>query len=284
MLKFTEFLESIITENLHPELKSIIKSAPAKSRKSLLLKRIKELSDRGEKTGIEGNMPQGSSRAYLKHEEPHEATVDGKPGKFQVGTKFGINGSLEKHHDKSKHDGESLGQMQNRIENGDHYINSQYRILEKKDDGKYVSNKESGIFPPIVDHDHENHDWSTVGHSKDIKAGEFRKLTKTKEHPQGISHHEFTEALIRQHHKDKSKYWAGSPPHEEHMNHITKHPLVERFLDHQRNYDSNPLDYRQRKNLGVFEHPDGSKHIVARDHGFNDEVSKAYWDAREKRK
>jgi hypothetical protein len=34
------------------------------------------------------------------------------------------------------------------------------------------------------------------------------------------------------------------------------------------------------KNLGIFNHPDGSQHIVARDHGFSDEVMSAYKAAR----
>lgn len=34
--------------------------------------------------------------------------------------------------------------------------------------------------------------------------------------------------------------------------------------------------------MGVFKHPDGSEHIVARDHGFSPDVMKAYAKARNK--
>ena len=67
-----EFLENIIYESLHPELQSIVtqKTNPyGTSKQAQLTKKIKELTAQGERTGIEGNMPKGSSRAYLPIKE-----------------------------------------------------------------------------------------------------------------------------------------------------------------------------------------------------------------------
>lgn len=282
MLTFNQFIKNIIVESLHPELKSIVQSnGPSKTKHKQVVAKIKDLSSRGEKTGIEGNMPKGSSRAYLPHTEPHSALIDGKPGKFKVGTKIAIKSTLDAHHKADEHDGMSLGQMQNEVENNDHFVNSHYRILRQHDDGSYETNHDHGIFPPIVDHDHKQAHWATVGHSKDLKAGDFNKLTKTETHPKGISHDDFCRTLVRHYDRNNGRYWHGSEEHEKHLDHIEEHPLVQKFLDHQMNYNSPPHDYQQKKNMGVFEHPDGSKHIVARDHGFNKNVSDAYHQARQ---
>jgi hypothetical protein len=281
MKSFREFLENIIVENLHPELKSVIQgNSPSKTKHKEVVKKIKDLAARGEKTGIERNMPRGSSRAYLPHQEPHSAKIDGKPGKFKVGTKIAIRSNLDSHHKAEEHDGMSLGQMQNDAENNDYFLNSQYRILKQQDDGSYETNHEHGIFPPLVDHDNKKAHWATVGHSRDIKAGEFERLTKTETHPKGITHSNFVDTLLRHYDRNNGKYWHRSDVYEKYLDHIEKHPLVQKFLDHQMNYDSPPHDYRQKKNMGVFEHPDGSKHIVARDHGFNRAVYDAYHAAR----
>ncbi|MCK9369154.1 hypothetical protein M0R04_04305 [Candidatus Dojkabacteria bacterium] len=277
---FKEFLDNLIVEALHPDLQEIIKGKDGTvSKKTILANKIKELSAKGEKTGIEGNMPSGSSRAYMKHEEKHPITLDGKPEKISVGTKVAIRGVLEKHHNKSKHDGKSLGALQNEAEGGDHWVNHSYRVLTQGDNkGEYHSNHEHGIFPPLIDHDHDNHEWTHVGHSDDVSKKQFKDLTKTKEHPKGISHDEFCSALERTHNRQNGKYW-GSKHEDTHLDHVDEHPLVQKFADYHNNTGHPPNDYRQIKNMGVFHHPDGSKHIVARDHGFNTDVASAYHDA-----
>jgi hypothetical protein len=171
--------------------------------------------------------------------------------------------------------------LQNQAEGGDHWVNHNYRILTQDSEhpGHYHSNKESGIFPPLIDHDHENHEWTHIGHARDIRPGEFRKLTKTKEHPNGISHQDFHLALRRFHDKNHGKYWGRDAKHEAHLDHVDTHPLVQKFMDYHGNTGHPPYDYAQKKNLGVWEHPDGSQHIVARDHGFNSDVMSAYQKA-----
>ena len=180
------------------------------------------------------------------------------------------------------HDNMHLGEMQNHAEGGDHWVNHNYRILTHDPDKgphHYESNKEGGIFPPLFDHDHEGHQWSHVGHVRDIKPGEFQHLTKTKEHPKGITHKDFMKSLMRQHNRNNGKHWTGSEAEEKRRDHIDEHPLVQRFNDYHDNTGHSPIDYHQKKNLGVFEHPDGSNHIVARDHGFSTDVANAYQKA-----
>jgi hypothetical protein len=277
---FKDFLENIVIEELHPELHSIVTgSSSGVSKQTQIANKVKELSQRGERTGIEGNMPKGSSRAYLQHDAPHKITLDGKPALIPVGTKVAIRSALDKHHNKHDYDGHSLGQLQNKAEGGDHWVNSTYRTLTDHGNGNYKTN-EHGIFPPLIDHDHENHHWSKVGHVKDVSSPEFKTLTKTKSHPDGISHKDFTRAMNRFHERNNGKYWGGNENSEAHLDHIDEHPLVQKFQDYHGNTGHPTYDYQQIKNMGVWHHPDGSKHIVARDHGFDTDTAHAYQRAR----
>jgi hypothetical protein len=177
--------------------------------------------------------------------------------------------------------------MQMRVENGDWHVNEHYRVLTKdhnRTDGHhYVSNTESGIFPPLVEHDHDSHSWSHIGHVDKIAAGKFRTITKSNTHPLGITHEDFCDALERDWYKNHGKWWHTGDVSEKRLDHITEHPLVQKFLDHQNNYHAPPHDYRQKGNMGIWTHPHtGEQHIVARDHGFSDEVAAAYKEARKK--
>lgn len=281
--KFSEFLSGIIIENLHQELKDIIGSSQTsssgypnkKTKQSLIASKIKDLTKRGEETGIEGNMPKGSSRAYLPHKDPESIVLDGKKTKIKTGTKVAIKAALDRYHVGDS----KLGNMQNEAEGGDYHLNQRYRILTPHKNGKeghYTSNKEDGVFPPLIDHDYDNHEWSHVGHVNDISKPDFKKLTKTETHPEGISHTDFVDSLERNHNRNRGKYWKGSKEHEAKLDKVDEHPLVQKFQNFHDNYGTSPSDYRQIKNLGVFEHPDGSRHIVARDHGFNSAVEDAY--------
>lgn len=282
MIRFTDYLDNILTEQLHPEIKSIVTGRRqfGQNVKPLLVKKIKEVTSRGEKTGIEGNMPSGSSRAYIPIEEPHPIMLDGAPAQIKTGMKVAIKATLDQHHRASDYDGMNLGELQNRAEAGDYYSQKKYHILTKKEDGTYETNTEHGIFPPRIEEDENGHSWAHVGHATNLTAKSFREITKTPEHPKGISHDDFSSALERQWDHGHGKYWKREPEHEEHLDKVLSHPLVQKFLEHQYEYNSPPGDYRQMKNLGVFNHPDGSQHIVARDHGFSDEVMGAYKAAR----
>lgn len=274
---FKDFMKNLVTEALHPELKDIIKDRSHRvPKQKRIADKIKELSERGEKTGVEGNMPKGSSRAYLKSDDSHKINLDGRPASIPIGTKVAIKSHLDQHHLKEEHGGRTLGQMQSHAENGNEHITNDYRVLKKDDEGNYHSNHEHGIFPPLIGHDKKTHNWSQVGHARDIKPGEFESLTKTKSHPEGISHEDFHSALMRSHDKHLGRYHEGNEEYEKKFDHIDKHPLVKKFNDYHSKTGDPPSDYRDINNLGVFHHPDGPKHIVARDHGFSTNVVHAY--------
>ena len=283
IINFNEFLRTIIVENLHPELQDIINKKAINDDTKLkkitqIAAKTMELKKRGEKTGIEGNMPRGSSRAYLKHQEPHDAIVDGKATKLKMGTKIAIDSSLDDHHLKENFDDKSLGEMQNDAEMGDETVNSKYRILTK-DSGNpnnYTSNKQRGIFPPLFNYDNGNSQWANVGHADDITKDKFNKLTVTKEFPNGISHSSFCDVLDRNYNRQKGNYWPTIPTTEKYLDDLESHPLVKKFKDYHDEHKHPAFDYRQISNMGVWKHPDGSEHIVARDHGFSTRVSDAY--------
>ena len=280
--KFKDFISNLIVESLHPELQSIVDGTAYNKKGSMqhrLAKKIIELRSRGETTGIEGNMPKGSSRAYLKHADPEHVNIDGVETTMPVGTKVAIRSNLDRYHNAKEHGG-TLGQLQNMVENTDHFVNSHYRVLARDRDGNYETN-EDGIFPPLVHHDTEKNDYSTVGHVDDVSRSKFKELTKTPSHPKGISHEDFYETLVRTHDRENGRHWDAGDEHEAHLDHVQSHPLVMKFLDHQMNFAAPPHDYQQIRNLGVWTHPvTGEQHIVARDHGFNHEVQEHYRKAK----
>lgn len=280
MNSFHDFIASIIVESLHPELQSIVKAkADHRNKLPMMALKIKDLTNRGEHTGIESNMPKGSSRAYLAHSEKHPLEIDGHQTEMKTGMKVAIKSPLDRHHNAANFDGKSLGHLQNEAEGGDHWVNQSYRTLRHEEGHKFSSN-EAGIFPPLVDHDHEHHEWSHVGHVEDVSGIGFRKHTKCDTHPQGITHKDFCATLDRRWNQDKGKYWKRDDAHEAHLDHVEQHPLVQSFLDHQGNTATPPHDYSQMKNMGVWTHPvTGTKHIVARDHGFSKDVMDAYHSA-----
>jgi hypothetical protein len=282
---FREWMRCIVSESLHPELHSIISSEPGQgirsSKQIAITKKIKDLHERGEDTGIAGNTPKGSSRLYLPHREPHKVTLDGKEVHLETGTKVVIRSTLDQYHNKAKHDGMSVGAIQNHAENADHFVNNTYRtIVKDHTTNEYHSNKEMGIFPPIIDHDHKNHEWSHIGHAANISGKEFQDLTKTDTHPQGIRHKDFYAALMRNYKQHNGTHWNHGEREEAHLDHVSQHPLVQKFIDHQDNTGFPPHDWSGLRNMGKWKHPDGSEHIVARDHGFDANAMKVYADAR----
>jgi hypothetical protein len=102
ILNYSSFINSLIVESLHPELQALVQhpNLTNKKKQTLISNKIKDLTTRGEYTGIEGNMPAGSSRAYLKHADPENIMLDGKPTSIKTGTKVAIRAILDAHHRK----------------------------------------------------------------------------------------------------------------------------------------------------------------------------------------
>jgi hypothetical protein len=281
MIRYTlkEFLE-LFSESAHPEIQEILKMPHSKQKPKIIKQKLDDLQKRNETSGIEDKMPKGSSRAYVKESSQTPIHVDGQKTHMHTGYKISIRAPLDTHHDHVKYDG-SLGQLQMREENGDHFVNQNYRVLTHKGNHHFKTNTESGIFPPLLDHDEHHDSWSHVAHVDNITSKNFREATKTDTHPKGISHMEFFTSLHRAWNKDNGKWWSQSPETEQHHDHIESHPLVQKFLDHQRNFAMPPNDYQQTGNMGIWTHPvTGKKHVVARDHGFTKLAQDAYHDAR----
>lgn len=277
IMTLREFIDCLVLESLHPELHAIITAPPQKnvSKRRLMVDKVKELTVRGEKTGIT-RAAEGSSRAYLMHDDHEDVSVDGHHTKLQIGTKMAIPAPLDPYHDKESHGGMTLGQLQNKAEGADPIINDHYRVLRKSGKGKFESNNR-GIFPPLIDHDNKTHEWSQVGHTEDVTYGKFKLATKTKDFPNGIEHDEFMSALTRAWNKKHGNYWKQSPEEEKHLDKLDMHPLVDKFATHQNEFHAPPHDYDQIENMGIWHHPvTGETHVVARDHGYNEEVMQAY--------
>lgn len=281
--EFIDFLDNFILEELHPNLMNIIKdtSYHYSSKQARIAKEVRNLSANGETLGFVGKERKGSSRAYFQEPEPHSINLDGQNTGISVGMKVAIRSPLDKFHQKHLFENKSLGELQQEAENGDYFLNQHYRILTKHDDGTYHTNEDMGIFPPLIDHDYENHQWSRVGSTPDVTQTQFKKLTITPEFPKGITHREFIETLIKHNRKNNGMHWTETKEKEDKYNKLVNHPLIEKFIDHQTTFGSLPDDYEQLKNLGVFTHPiTGKQYIVARDHGYTNEVDKAYRNAR----
>lgn len=225
----------------------------------------------------------GSSRLYMKLKEPENITLDGKPANIETGVKVALRprSDLIRRFKAGRRKGvlgnTSVGAMQNEAENGDRYVNRQYRVITKNEDGTHSTNTERGIFPPLLDHDKKNHEWAHVGHTDDLTHKDFPELTKTESHPEGISHSDFMSVLHRDYDRLSGTHLPQSKDRESRMDEVEKHPLVQKFLNHQRDTYTPPHDYYNIENLGVWTHPHtGEKHIVARDHGFSEHVRDFY--------
>lgn len=283
MKTLREFLEGIVLEELHPELRTIAASETGR-KQDQIARKIKELTTRGEATGIEGNMPKGSSRAYLKLSDPENVTIDGTPTTMKTGMKIAIRHMLDPHHDAKKHEGLYLGAMQMKAENGDYFINDHYRTLTQNPDGSYRTNEDTGILPPLISHDEQGHQWSHVGHVDDVTPKSFKELTKTPEFPNGVSHDAFMSAIKKDFYMNQGRYYPGDENTENYLTDLIKHhPVVQKFADFHSTTGNHPDDLAQIRNLGVWTHPvTGKQSIVARDTGFTPEVAKAYSDVRAK--
>jgi hypothetical protein len=285
---FKDFIATLIVEELHPSLQKIIERHPKdnQSKQIELQNQILALTKQGIPTGIAGNMPQGSSRAYIPHEEPKDVNIDGINAPMRVGTKVAIGSKINNHHmsrERALNESApiSLGAMQNRVENYNPMVNKHFRVLTKDSTtGNYATN-EGGIFPPLISHDTSNHLSSTIGHVDDINGDEFKKLSTTKDFPSGISHGNFSDVLERHYDKQLGIYWAKSNERENALDELGKHPLVQKFMDYHDATGHPPYDNAQIENLGIFTHPiTGKQSIVARDHGFSSAVSHEYSEAR----
>lgn len=236
-----------ITEKAH---QNIIGALKAKSPEVLdkVLKARDSLPDGG---GLEPHQEpaKGSSRAVLYAKNDHVAMVDGKSATMK--------GVVKMAHDD--HYDVKVGQDQNKVESSAKI--QKHAVLVRDGKGGFKTNK-NGVVPPVFKHGN-NHTFIHAGHADDVSHQEFRRLTKTKSHPDGIALDQLDDAS----HPTRKVYKATDKIHQ--------HPLVKAFKKFRK--ETGISDFHPG-NFGAWTHPHtGEKHIVIRDAGYDSGVAKKHY-------
>jgi hypothetical protein len=191
----------------------------------------------------------GSSRAVLYAKNDHVAKVDGKV----VSMKGIVKMAHDDHHDIK------VGQDQNRVEASVAIQKHATLVRDKK--GGFKTNK-NGVVPPVFKHGN-NHTFIHAGHAEDTSYDEIQHLTKTADHPNGLSLGQLDSAS----HPTRQSYRKSDP--------IYKHPLVKKLKKFRK--ETGVSDFHSG-NIGVWTHPHtGEKHLVIRDAGFNQSVANKHY-------
>lgn len=262
----------MIDEELHPDLQAELESPQGKTRLPRFAKKVRTMIKSGQDTGLQDDKPKkGSSRAVFFPKAPHPVHVDGKPVQIPTVVKIAFHGQLD-HFNKS---GMLLGEHQNLTER-DPFSQQHYSILSPTDKPHhYTTNHERGILAPVFDSHVDGH-YLHMARIRPLKKGEFRELTKTPEFPKGISHTDMYHTLMHHHEEAHGRHYPFMSPD---VDKFTEHPLINKMLDFVQTAGQHPGDYATR-NMGVFDHPDGSRHIVVSDYGFSHSVAQEYNNAR----
>jgi hypothetical protein len=284
-MKFEKYSGSIvISEEVHDAIKSIIHSdtISAKFKNHQIAMTARNLIKNGADSGLEDAKPKkGSSRAVYFPSEPKKIVIDGKEAHMPTALKIAFPGDLDSytgHH-------ELLGEMQNRVES-DHFTRNTFGILRETGDGKFETNHENGILAPVVsshgDDGNDKHHWIEMGKISKFGAGDFRRLTKNENFPNGISHQEFFDAINREHaHAHGRGHYSEYS--DDHLDKVIEHPLVEKALDVAQTTGMQPVDLN-KSNMGIWKHPHtGEEHIVISDYGYDKSIEKQYTAARRKK-
>lgn len=277
MLSFKDI--AFLTEELHKELQDVLNepennrdNSYGKAHQNKLnnfTKKVRELSSRGEDSGLEDSKPKkGSSRAVFFPKEHKDITIDNVPTKQKTVVKVAFHGDLDKHTGSER----LLGEHQNEVES-DHFTRQNYSVLSHEGGSTYTHNPH-GVTAPVFD-SHEDHHWLEMGHADKLTGKKFTELTKTESHPKGLKFEHFTEALNNDH-RAAHGHATGIDDHD----HLRTHPLYENMQDFIQTTGNHPGDLRLQ-NMGVWKHPvTGKEQPVIRDYGYSHEIDKLYTKAR----
>jgi hypothetical protein len=276
MYTFSEFLTTeFLLEELAPELKSALKDGTySKSTVNSFDSARKKLEKEGKDTGLEDKISSGSSRKFFAHSGTHQIILDGKPTQIKVGTKFAKRFGLDKYTKSDR----LLGQHQNEAE---YDASRDYGIFRKHNDGTFSRNP-NGVVASAIDHHPEFNHITSVRVEKHTAAG-FKEAMKHPDFPKGVSFKQFQGVLMRDHDRMHGKYHSpesyGAKSHEE-LDKLEEHPIVDDFLQHQRDTGHHPGDIRAA-NMGLHEDPEtGVKRPVLLDAGFDHNSVQLYQSAR----
>ena len=284
MIKFKEFLRGmpVITEKLHPAVAAALDdtSVPANDKINNVTETIHRLLNSGEHPGIEAQQYRGSSRAVHFHTDPMQIKLDGKPANVPAVTKIAFPGKL----DKYNHSGKLLGEHQNAIESDPE--NTKFGIIRRKEGGgehEYETNTETGVLAPHLGTNNKDQylHQGKVKPLDDLPSYTVPDLTKNAAFPDGISHSDIQQALMKHYDEAHGKSSYLFPAEDKRITKIQEHPLVKKLQNFVAKSGNHPADLSPG-NMGVWTHPHtGEQHVVIQDYGFGRDVPKLYEQARE---
>jgi hypothetical protein len=262
----------IISEEIHPEIKSILdsESIPTHQIFKSVSKKLSDLGKQGQDSGIENSKPKkGSSRAVYFPKDHKEITVDGTKTKTPTAIKIAFEGQLDKHHGEDT----LLGQDQNRLES-DHHINRHYGVLGHDENGNYKTNHD-GVLAPVFESHAEGHHLE-MGRVEKYNAKDLANHTKNKEFPKGLTHHQIIDSMEYEHKCAHGQHALEPKDHDK----VIEHPYVSNMVSMMHDSGMHPGDLDPR-NMGVYVHPvTGHRHPVIIDYGFSNDIAKKYRKAR----
>lgn len=281
MKTFKQFLTEM---NLHPDVLKALQTPNASL--SHVGDVVRQLKNKGISSGISAKgAAMGGSRTVLPIEEPaththegHRITVDGKPAAIRTVLKIANphDHGLNKIHMGVFGNKESLGEMQNRVENGTinpktgKESNDPFRILSHDGKGNFTTNK-NGIFPPLISHHGSS---SVVGFAPSVSKEKFKELSG------GMSIDEVGEHVMRNWNKRQGTYIPSkSESVERELDEKQNHPLVKKITDYINHPDTRkrgvlPHDLVRLENWGNYE-----GNLVVNDHGQDEQNRRATVDA-----
>lgn len=269
--------QKALMEELHAKIKSILddESIHPRDKNNYVSGMARQLIASGEDSGLENDQPrQGSSRAVYFPSEHRKIKLDGHDVQMPTAVKVAFPGYLDKYN-KS---GRLLGEHQNAVESDPEV--TKHGVIVKNKDGSFRTNP-NGILVPHVDAHHWDH-WVEVGRVTplaDLAPEAMMEYTKSESHPEGIAHYQFYDVLDRgwDEAHGKTIHWE---PWEEKIKH---HPLVKAAESMIADTGMHPADFTE-DNVGVWTHPvTGKKQIVIHDYGYDNEVAKHYYAAKQAR-
>ena len=287
MIKFKQLLEqlnnsefsfeTILTEEIHPEIHSIMNSEmPVRHKLNAVTKKVRELANQGIDSGIEDGKPKkGSSRAVLFSSQPEMVKIDGVEHPLHTATKIAFPGNLDKytgHHSL-------LGEEQNRVEN-DWRIQNHYAILSPHEDGGFQTNVHGVVFP-ILDKHEDSHWLKTIKMDK-FSVKDLPNHTKNEEFPKGISLKDFQDTLNYHYENANGRARYSQEDHDKFAK-LSEHPYVDSAISMMFDSGMHPGDLQSR-NWKTFVHPATGKRIPCIiDYGYTKQIGDLYNKARKKK-
>jgi hypothetical protein len=246
ILSFNEWdRSSKIYEDVHPKVFAALRRAPEK-----VFTGVQDAArELGHESGLIGHGASGSSRGVFHTTKGHTINLDGKETKVDTILKS----TLKR---KSLVKGKQTGQRQNEVESAAHI--QKFATVVRDGTGGYKTNPH-GVIPPVYEIGKKSK-WLHAGAARDVSHREFRELTQTKEHPEGLSASEVSDA---------ARHVANGNSHPK-----ENHPLVQKMA---RFIKATGVADMHQDNWGVWEHPHtGERHLVLRDAGYDSSMRKEY--------